>query len=193
MPTWQADYFDKARDHAPTRTVRWIWGKSDQQSPNRLEKLQQSLKRLLLRREGLHKLADKNNVTIRWNALLRYDDEIRTAAEKLRPFGDSRVNELAEAFFALNEDKRYLPNIVSRITEEAKQDKARQWAKRFRYTFDGEPYTQESLNILRAAETQGYVLSVANDKTIAATKNNVTLFVRPNGDIQRFGQNRGFI
>jgi hypothetical protein len=60
-------------------------------------------------------------------------------------------------------------------------------------TFDGEPYTQESLNILRAAETQGYVLSVANNKTIAATKNNVTLFVRSNGDIQRFGQNRGFI
>jgi hypothetical protein len=91
-------------------------GKSNQQVPNRMEKLRQSLKRLLLRR----KLADKN-------------------------------------------------------------------------TFDGEPYTQESINILRAAETQGYVLSVANNKTIAATKNNVTLFVRSNGDIQRFGQNRGFI
>ena len=84
--------------------------------PNRIEKLRQSLKRLLLRR----KLADKN-------------------------------------------------------------------------TFDGEPYAPGSLNILRAAETQGYVLSVANNKTIAATKNNVTLFVRSNGDIQRFGQNRGFI
>ena len=60
-------------------------------------------------------------------------------------------------------------------------------------TFDGEPYTQESLNILRAAETQGYVLSVANNKTIGARKKNVTLFVRSNGDIQRFGQNRGFI
>jgi hypothetical protein len=99
-----------------TRKMFSIMGDQMFPFPNRLEKLRQSLKRLLLRR----KLADKN-------------------------------------------------------------------------TFDGEPYTHESLNILRAAETQGYVLSVANNKTIAATKNHVTLFVRSNGDIQRFGQNRGFI
>jgi hypothetical protein len=87
--------------------------------------------------------------------LVKYDDEVLAAAETLRPFGDSRVNELAEAYFALNEDKRYLPNIVSRITEEAKQDEARQWANRFRYAVDGEPCTQESLNMSSSSGITG--------------------------------------
>ena len=33
----------------------------------------------------------ENSVMDRWNALVRYDDQIHTAAEELRPFGDCWV------------------------------------------------------------------------------------------------------
>ncbi|MEH2486452.1 hypothetical protein [Bradyrhizobium sp. AZCC 2230] len=55
----------------------------------------------------------------RWEALVRYDDEIREAAAKLIQFGSHSVAKLGEAFFALDEDRKYLPNIVARLTEEA--------------------------------------------------------------------------
>ncbi|MGY4437019.1 hypothetical protein ACVWWO_009496 [Bradyrhizobium sp. F1.13.1] len=55
----------------------------------------------------------------RWEALVRFDDEIRDAATKLMPFGSFWVDRLGQAFFALNEDRAYLANIVSRLVEEA--------------------------------------------------------------------------
>jgi hypothetical protein len=48
----------------------------------------------------------------RWEALVRFDDEIRDAAAKLMPFGAVWVEKMGAAFFALNEDRQYLPNIV---------------------------------------------------------------------------------
>jgi hypothetical protein len=132
--------------------------------------------------------------------LLRYDDEIRAAAEKLRPFGDSWVNKLGQAYFALNEDRQYLPNIVSRLIEEAERDKAQLieeterdeaqcWTIPFRQTADGNRCTEESLSILRAAEAQGYTLGVEKDKTFTVTKSGKgTTYLRSNSDIQRFWQ-----
>jgi hypothetical protein len=61
-----------------------------------------------------------SNSTMRWEALVRYDDEIRAAAEKLMPFGPEWVNRLGDAFFALSEDRSYLANIVERLRNEAK-------------------------------------------------------------------------
>jgi hypothetical protein len=46
----------------------------------------------------------------RWEALVLFDDEIREAATKLVPFGAVWVDRLGEAFFALNEDRKYLPS-----------------------------------------------------------------------------------
>jgi len=46
----------------------------------------------------------------RLEALVRFDEELREAAEKLLPFGPEWVDKLGEAFFALNEDRKYLPN-----------------------------------------------------------------------------------
>ena len=131
----------------------------------------------------------KNKVRDRWNALLRYDDEIRAAAEKLRPFGDSWVNKLGQAYFALYEDRQYLPNIVSRLIEEAERDEAQCWTIPFRQTADGNRCTEESLSILRAAEAQGYTLGVEKDKTFTVTKSGKgTTYLRSNSDIQRFWQ-----
>ena len=56
--------------------------------------------------------------TDRWSALVRYDDDIRGAVEQLRPLGERWVDELRKAYFALNEDKQYLPNIVARLKAE---------------------------------------------------------------------------
>ena len=42
----------------------------------------------------------------RWEALVRFDDEIGQAAMKLLPFSSAWVDKLGEAFFALNEDRK---------------------------------------------------------------------------------------
>jgi hypothetical protein len=126
----------------------------------------------------------------RWEALVRYDDEICAAAEQLRCYGDTWVRKLGESYFALNEDRRYLPNIVSRLVEEAERDKAKaeSWAAAYRQTANGQQCTNESLDILRQAQARGYTLRVEKDKTFTATKNGGTSFLRSNNDIRKFAK-----
>lgn len=59
--------------------------------------------------------------TEKWDALLQYDDDLREAAETIRPMGDKWVDELARAYLILN-DKRYLPNIVTKIGAAARAE-----------------------------------------------------------------------
>lgn len=124
----------------------------------------------------------------RWNALVRFDSEIRGAAEKLQSFGQFWVDELGKAFFALEEDRKYLPEIVRRLTEEARQAEQKRWADTFRYTADGSLCTEHSLNILRKAQDRGYRVGVEKDKSIIVEKDGVMSYLWSNGDIQRFGQ-----
>jgi hypothetical protein len=63
----------------------------------------------------------------RWEALVRFDDEIRAAAETLFPYGAIWVDKLGEAFFALNEDRKHLPNIVAQLIKEAEQTLVMSW------------------------------------------------------------------
>lgn len=57
----------------------------------------------------------------RWNALLRYDPEIAPIAELLRPFGEKWVWILGRDYFALQEDRSYLPHILDRLMDEAQK------------------------------------------------------------------------
>jgi hypothetical protein len=152
---------------------RWIWTKGNRSYASRKEEL----------------TPQKINLTERWAALVEYDNDIRMAAEELRPFGESWVNEFGQAYVALNEDRRYIPNIVRRLKEKAEQEKIdnlqEQWEKRFRYTACGELCTSESLSLLREAERQGYILGVEKDGTFTLTKNGGTTLVRSNADIQQ--------
>jgi hypothetical protein len=59
--------------------------------------------------------------TGRWSALLKYDPEIRSVAEKLAVLGQRRVDEFAKAYLALN-DKSYLPHIVRKIINDARSE-----------------------------------------------------------------------
>jgi len=155
-------------------------------------------------REGIKKLFDKAEpgksdvdaliaIQERWRALSRYDDDIREATEKLRPFGEHWVNELARAYFALNEDRDYLPNIVSRLLAEAevhqRQTETQRWATVWRRTADGELCTEESRSILRQAEAHGFSLSIEDNNTFVVTKQGFgTTYLRSNYEIRRFGE-----
>jgi hypothetical protein len=55
----------------------------------------------------------------KWQALRRYDPEIATIASKLGVLGDKWVDEFARAYLALS-DKKYLPNIVHKIIDDAR-------------------------------------------------------------------------
>jgi hypothetical protein len=63
--------------------------------------------------------------TDRWNALVRFDEDIAPAADKLRPYGEKWVAELEHVYFSLNEDRQYLPRIVSKLLAEAEQERER--------------------------------------------------------------------
>lgn len=59
----------------------------------------------------------------KWNALVEYDPEISRIESILRPYGQKYVDQFAAAFLTLN-DKSYIPNIIEKILEAARQDAA---------------------------------------------------------------------
>jgi hypothetical protein len=132
----------------------------------------------------------------RWEALVSFDDEIRQAALKLVPFGQGWVERLGEAFFALNEDRKYLPNIVERLVEEAKHDaviearkRALNWLVTFATTKEGEDTSEEALNVLIEAHAKGYQITKSESGIIEAKGNNTgTSYLWSNADIIRFGR-----
>jgi hypothetical protein len=131
----------------------------------------------------------------RWQALVSYDNEISAAVEKLRPFGDSWVDKLGSAFFALKEDRRYLANIVQTLIDEAKQEEAVRkqqealsFPTRFRHTAEREICTEDSLKVLREAEARGCTLAVEPNKSFSLTKNGAKTFLYSNADIEGLGQ-----
>ena len=130
-----------------------------------------------------------SNSNTKWEALVKYDDEIRAAAEKLLPFGAEWVNRLGDAFFALNEDRSYLANIVERLRSEATHEAERRWKRQFSRTAEGEYFTQESLAVLLELRERGYVVDVQNNGAIKATNTKgSSSFLYSNADIQRFGE-----
>ena len=54
----------------------------------------------------------------KWQTLVKYDDDLRNAAARVRPFGDVYEDELAEAYLAVN-DKTYLESIVKKVVQDA--------------------------------------------------------------------------
>jgi len=125
---------------------------------------------------------------IRWTALVEYNDEIRSAAEKLSPYGAEWVQRLGEAFFALKEDRSYLGNIVERLLNEAKQKAANEWKTLFVRTANGEFTSKESLAVLLEAQERGYKLGTQGRGAFTASKDSSTSILYSNDDIQRFGQ-----
>ena len=59
----------------------------------------------------------------KWDALVQYDEDIGRVAKALQPYGEKYIDQFASAYLALN-DKEYLPVIVKKILETAKQDGA---------------------------------------------------------------------
>ena len=125
----------------------------------------------------------------RWEALVRYDSEIREAATQLMPFGAIWVDKLGEAFFALSEDRRYLSGIVAELIKEAEYLEAHDWLQRFSKTYDGQATSKEALAVLIQAQASGYRLTKEPDGTFAMGRHDRgTSYLRSNADILRFGQ-----
>ena len=130
----------------------------------------------------------------RWEALLRFDDEIRNAAMKLLPFGPGWVDQMGEAFFALNEDRAYLLNIVNRLIEEAtfehleaERAAARQWLTAVERMPSGEQITKESLAVFVELQARGYqIVREGSDVAISLTGRGTSL-VRSNEEVMRLG------
>ena len=103
------------------------------------------------------------------------------------PFGSIWVDRLGEAFFALNEDRMYLPKIVERLIKEAEQQAALNWFQMFSTTKDGEVTNEDALEVLIEAQAAGYHLTKDADGTILVSgKNQGTSYLRSNADIIRF-------
>lgn len=57
----------------------------------------------------------------KWNALLKYDADIASLADKIRPYGQKWSDEFAASYLALN-DKKYLADIEQKIISTAKKE-----------------------------------------------------------------------
>jgi hypothetical protein len=57
----------------------------------------------------------------KWEALVKYDEDISLVAQKLAPYGQQWIDEFARAYLALN-DKRYIVHIVKKIVAEANKE-----------------------------------------------------------------------
>jgi hypothetical protein len=147
-------------------------------------------------RRGLYNLdhaqePEKPQTPDRWQALSRYDPEIRAAVEELRPFGVAWVDKLGRDFLALNEDKSYLPKIIEKLKEEAQQAPQfdrQEWYGQFRWTAHRELCSEESLRVLHNAKVSGYALSTQPDGTFVLKKGTSATSLRTNADILRFGK-----
>ncbi|MFT4116546.1 hypothetical protein [Bradyrhizobium sp.] len=136
----------------------------------------------------------------RWEALVRFDDEIREAAAKLILYGPIWVDKMGEAFFALNEDRKYLPNIVASLMEEAafvasyealeaERAEAAQWVRALSPFPSGEQVSKEALAVLIELRARGFEISKDNDGAVCITKEGRgTSFVRSNIEVIRLGQ-----
>ncbi|MET4218656.1 hypothetical protein ACVWWG_004310 [Bradyrhizobium sp. LB7.2] len=124
----------------------------------------------------------------KWHAVIAYDSEIRAAAEALSPYGDEWVERLGDAYFALEQDRGYLPSIVTRLKEEAAKAEDRRLMERFRFTADGEICTEEVRDVLREAVRQGFHLDKEAGGAFLATKDTSCSYLRTIADIRRFGQ-----
>jgi hypothetical protein len=60
----------------------------------------------------------RNYDAAKWDALVKYDDDVASAEKTIRPLGQKWVDELARSYLALG-DKSYLPKIVETIEERA--------------------------------------------------------------------------
>ncbi|UQD76904.1 hypothetical protein JEY40_21425 [Bradyrhizobium japonicum] len=130
----------------------------------------------------------------RWEALLRFDDEIRDAATKLMPFGSSWLDRLGQAFFALNEDRSYLPNIVSRLIEEAaleareaEQVAALEWLTAVTPLPDGHEIGRDGLAVLIELRARGYQIDRQSGDIAISRPGRGTSYVRSNDEILRLG------
>jgi hypothetical protein len=105
------------------------------------------------------------------------------------PFGSVWVDRLGEAFTALNEDRKYLSNIVAELVKEAVHLETSAWLQMFSKTQDGENTSKEALAILIEAQTAGYQLIKEEGGTIKASRDDLgTTSLRSNADILRFSQ-----
>ena len=120
--------------------------------------------------------------------MVRYDDEIRAAAEKLFPFGDDWVERLGAAFFALSEDRKYLPNIVERLTIEAERDAAVKWLLKISKTYEGEDTSKQAIAVLLDARLKGYVIDAEPSGIILYKKDGISKYLYSNDDILQFGK-----
>jgi hypothetical protein len=135
----------------------------------------------------------------RWAALVKFDDEISAAAMLLQPYGDEWIDEFGRAFFALNEERKYIGNIVKRLTAEAEHNLAEksaeamakieeQWKQVTRTTARGEPCTDESRNILAEAIRRGFTFYVEPNGTFVLSGSAGSSYLRSNAEIKRFAQ-----
>jgi hypothetical protein len=105
------------------------------------------------------------------------------------------VDRLGQAFFALNEDRSYLPNIVSELQKEAaafllaaEHLAAHEFFRAFSRTQDGQNTTEEAMDILMKVRAAGGRFEKQADGTIATLVPGLgTSFLRSSADIVRFG------
>jgi hypothetical protein len=134
----------------------------------------------------------------KWAALLRYDDEIRLAAEELRKYGAKYEAILAADYLQIN-DKSYLTKMAERIAtlaREAPPEDATDFAGGLTKDFSnisnwridrGETLTPRSVQIVQKASRSGWDVEYWPNSNLMFSHNQSSVSCNRNDDIASFG------
>lgn len=101
----------------------------------------------------------------KWEALLKYDDDVASVAEKLRPLGPKWLDEFASSYLALN-DKQYISSIEQKIVAaasaaaKAEAERQEQALIRVRQQEEAERLERERLDMLKHQPREKVPLAV---------------------------------
>ena len=116
----------------------------------------------------------------KWRALAEFDPDLTRVDAALRPYGQKYVDQFAAEYLVLS-DKSYIPRILEKIVETARQDAAEMKAAERRW---GQRFSDPAYVLKFADEKFDYLISRSYGN-IAILKDRSVLFER-NGEVTKY-------
>jgi tetratricopeptide (TPR) repeat protein len=118
------------------------------------------------------------------NQLEKFSSHLVSQGYSLEPIAAAAMNVWGQIVELVDKDNLLATALLKK---EGQRRLAEFRRERLRQAANGERCTEESIDILLQAETEGFELTIENDGTFALVKHGTT-YLRSNADIERFGR-----
>jgi hypothetical protein len=128
----------------------------------------------------------------KWNALLKYDEDIQAAVKTLLPLGDRYIDALAADYLRIN-DKAYLNRMVTEISNQAEKsptfpDDVSQWNIDEWKIDRAQPITKFAADVVRQAAGHGYQVEYNPSLNVIFRRDGQRSVCRDSLDFMRFAE-----